>query len=90
MKHAPAIIIFSAVYKRTTGEYGRWGIRYVHMEVGHAAQNLALQAVALGMNTTMVGAFEDGLGFVDFADGEPSAEANTTPQSKSRKRATKK
>ncbi len=59
MNHAPAIIIFSAVYKRTTGEYDRWGIRYVHMEVGHAAQNLALQAVALGMNTTMVGAFED-------------------------------
>ena len=53
-------VIFSAVHSRTTGKYGTRGHRYVAMEAGHAAQNVALQALALGMGTAMVGAFEDG------------------------------
>jgi len=53
-------IVFTAVYERTTGKYGDRGIRYVHMEVGHAAQNLCLQATALGLGAVTVGAFHDG------------------------------
>ncbi len=53
------IIVFSAVYERTTQKYGDRGIRYVHMEVGHAAQNVYLQAVSLNLGTAVVGAFED-------------------------------
>lgn len=59
VRHAPAVIVISAVYRRTTGKYGERGIRYVHMEVGHASQNLALQAVALDLGTVVIGAFED-------------------------------
>jgi len=44
IKDAPAVIVISAVYKRTTGKYEERGIRYVHMEAGHAAQNILLQA----------------------------------------------
>ena len=59
IKKAPAVLLFCAVYERTTGKYGRRGIRYVHMEVGHAAQNVCLQAIALGLNTAVIGAFQD-------------------------------
>jgi SagB-type dehydrogenase family enzyme len=56
---APVDIIICGVYRRTTDLYGQWGVRYVHMDTGHAAENIALQAVALGLDTVMVGAFDD-------------------------------
>ena len=52
-------IVFTAVYERTTDRYGERGIRYVHMEVGHAAQNVYLQAVSLKLGTVVIGAFDD-------------------------------
>jgi SagB-type dehydrogenase family enzyme len=54
-----AVIVVAAVYERTTRKYGDRGVRYVHMEVGHVAQNIYLQAAALGLGTTLVGAFHD-------------------------------
>ncbi len=54
-----AVIVLGAVPSRTTVKYGERGHRYIHMEVGHAAQNVYLQAVSLGLGTTMVGAFHD-------------------------------
>ncbi|MEN3183389.1 MAG: SagB/ThcOx family dehydrogenase [Atribacterota bacterium] len=59
VKEAPGVLVFTAIYERTTRKYGERGIRYVHMEVGHAAQNVYLQAEALGLGTVVVGAFED-------------------------------
>ncbi len=59
MEAASIMVIFTIVGRRITAEYGRRGLRYAQIEVGHAAQNLALQAVSLGMGTTMVGAFDD-------------------------------
>ena len=57
---APAILALAGVYQRTARKYGERAARYVPMEVGHAAQNVYLQAVTLGLGTTMVGAFRDG------------------------------
>ncbi|RJP73088.1 MAG: SagB/ThcOx family dehydrogenase [Candidatus Zixiibacteriota bacterium] len=56
---APAGIILAAVYPRITGKYGQRGITYAHIEAGAAAQNLALQAVSLGLGTVCMGAFQD-------------------------------
>jgi SagB-type dehydrogenase family enzyme len=59
VKEAAAVVVFTAQYERTTVKYGQRGVRYVHIEVGHAAQNLFLQAMALDLGTVVVGAFED-------------------------------
>lgn len=59
IKNSPASIVFSAVYERVTRKYRDRGIRYVHMEAGHAAQNVYLQAVPLDIGTVVIGAFYD-------------------------------
>ena len=59
IEECSAIIIITAVYERTSVKYGRRTERYVHMEVGHAGQNIYLQAVSLGIGTVMIGAFQD-------------------------------
>ena len=56
---APVDIIICAVYSRTLMRYGDRGERYVHIEVGHAGQNIYLQATALGLATVAIGAFHD-------------------------------
>ncbi|MEN8234402.1 MAG: SagB/ThcOx family dehydrogenase [Actinomycetota bacterium] len=56
---APVVFVFTAVYERTAGKYGSRAERYVILEVGHAAQNLLLEATALGLGGVPVGAFDD-------------------------------
>ena len=59
IREAAIALVFCAVYQRTTVKYGERGIRYVHMEIGHAAQNVYLQATARHLGTVVVGAFQD-------------------------------
>ncbi|MFW6162272.1 MAG: SagB/ThcOx family dehydrogenase [Planctomycetota bacterium] len=56
---APVTFAVCVVYERTTQKYGDRGRRYAIQEVGHVCQNLHLQAVALGLGSVPVGAFQD-------------------------------
>jgi len=59
IREAPAVFVIAAVYARTERKYGGRAERYVRLEAGHAAQNLLLQAVALGLGGVPIGAFYD-------------------------------
>jgi len=59
MKDSAVLLVFSAIEKKTTWKYGQRGIRYIHIEVGHSAQNVFLQAQSLGLGAAVVGAFDD-------------------------------
>ena len=52
-------VLICADYSRTTKRYGERGIRYVYMEVGHCAQNIHLEAIALDLVSVPIGAFQD-------------------------------
>ncbi|MEM3421293.1 MAG: SagB/ThcOx family dehydrogenase [Candidatus Hadarchaeum sp.] len=59
VKEAAIDIVIVGIYERTTVKYGDRGVQYVHLEAGHAAQNVCLQATALGLGTVTVGGFYD-------------------------------
>jgi SagB-type dehydrogenase family enzyme len=59
MAKAPLNLVITAEYRRITGKYGNRGVRYAMIESGHIAQNIFLQAEALGLKAGIVGAYHD-------------------------------
>ncbi|MCP4371520.1 MAG: SagB/ThcOx family dehydrogenase [Deltaproteobacteria bacterium] len=59
VKNGAIDLVFTAVYQRITRKYGDKGIKYVHMEIGHAAQNVCLQATAMDLGVVTIGAFNN-------------------------------
>lgn len=59
VRQAAAVFVITGVVARTQQKYGARALRYVCLEAGHAAQNLLLQATALGLGAVPIGAFED-------------------------------
>lgn len=57
---AGMVVVITAVVARTSWRYGERAVRYVNNEVGHCAQNIHLEAVALGLGSVPIGAFNDG------------------------------
>lgn len=55
------VLCIAAEVAVTTARYGERGARYVLIEAGAVAQNIALQACAIGMGTVVVAAFDDSL-----------------------------
>jgi len=54
-----AVLVFTAVERRTARKYGPGAARYIAIEAGHAAQNVGLEAAALGLGVGFVGAFDE-------------------------------
>lgn len=59
IRTAPVDIIITGNFGISQAKYGARAFRYVCMEVGHAAENIHLQAVALGLSSVPIGAFWD-------------------------------
>ena len=60
VRRAPLTMVLAASFAQTESRYGpQRGPRYVHLEAGHAAQAILLQAVALGLGAVPIGAFLD-------------------------------
>lgn len=72
VRGAPVILVMTANVAITARKYGDRAERYVMLEAGHVAQNLLLEATALGLGAVPVGAFDDGA--VRSAVGLPDAD----------------
>jgi SagB-type dehydrogenase family enzyme len=59
IKEAAAVIAISAVYDKMYIKYGTRSGRYLYFEAGCAAENIALQAIPLGLGVVNIGAFDD-------------------------------
>lgn len=59
VRTAPTIIVLVGTAARLKPKYGDRSDRYMFIEAGHAAQNVLLEAQALGLASVPVGAFDD-------------------------------
>jgi len=59
IRQAPVSLVIAADFMRTCARYAGRGERYVHMEAGHASQNIYLAVYSFGLATVEVGAFVD-------------------------------
>jgi len=56
---APAVFVWTAIFARSTWKYGQRAYRYIYLDAGHIAENLALAAASLGLGTCQIGALFD-------------------------------
>jgi SagB-type dehydrogenase family enzyme len=68
---APVVFIWTAMFERSRWKYGERAYRYVYLDAGHIAQNLALAAVSLGLGSCQIAAtFDDEVNELLGVDGE--------------------
>lgn len=56
---AAAVFIWTALFERCKWKYGQRAYRYIYLDAGHIAENLALAAVSLNLGTCEIGALYD-------------------------------
>ena len=56
---AQVVFVWTAVLERSRWKYGERFVRYVLLDAGHIAENVALAATALGLGTCQIAAFFD-------------------------------
>jgi SagB-type dehydrogenase family enzyme len=56
---ANAVFVWTGVFGRAKWKYEQRAYRYVYLDAGHIAQNLALAAVALSLGTCQIAALYD-------------------------------
>ncbi|MEA3225981.1 MAG: SagB/ThcOx family dehydrogenase [Planctomycetota bacterium] len=56
---ASVVFVWSAVFERCKWKYGQRAYRYIYIDAGHIAENLALAAVSLNRGSCEIGALYD-------------------------------
>jgi len=56
---APVVFAWTAIFARSMCKYGQRAYRYIYLDAGHIAENLALAAVSLDLGTCQIGALFD-------------------------------
>jgi SagB-type dehydrogenase family enzyme len=68
---ANVVFIWTAVFARSKWKYKQRAYRYVYLDAGHIAENLALAAVALNLGSCQIAAlYDDEVNFLLDIDGE--------------------
>jgi SagB-type dehydrogenase family enzyme len=60
LAEAAVVFAWTAVFGRSKWKYKQRAYRYVYLDAGHIAQNVAVAAVALGLGSCQVAALYDG------------------------------
>jgi len=58
-RDAAAVFVWSAIWRRSIWKYGQRAFRYVPLDAGHIAENVALATAALGLGCCQIAAFYD-------------------------------
>lgn len=74
------VFVWTSIFQRTRWKYGDRAYRYIYLDAGHIAENVALTAAAMGVGTCQIAAiFDDEVNEIIGVDGtEESAIYLTT------------
>jgi SagB-type dehydrogenase family enzyme len=79
------VFVWTAVFARSKWKYRQRAYRYIYLEAGHIAQNVALAAVALGLGSCQIGAlYDDEANALLGVDGEEESTIYVTSVGRSR------
>ncbi len=56
---ANVVFVWTAIFERSKWKYKQRAYRYIYLDAGHIAQNVALAGVALGLGSCQIGALYD-------------------------------
>ncbi|MBN1806382.1 MAG: SagB/ThcOx family dehydrogenase [Sedimentisphaerales bacterium] len=67
---ASAVFVWTAIFERCKWKYGQRAYRYIYLDAGHIAENLALAAVSLNLGSCEIGAlYDDNVNTIVGIDG---------------------
>lgn len=70
-RYAAVVFIWSAIFNRSKWKYGERAYRYIYLDAGHIAENLALASASLSLGSCQIAAlFDDEVNKVIGVDGE--------------------
>ena len=68
--NAPVVFIWTAIFNRSKWKYGQRAYRYIFLDAGHIAENLALAATGMKLGSCHIGAlFDEEINSIIEVDG---------------------